>query len=117
MPPITATGEIVGERLVNPSNAVRRKAAPVLQSALLRASVLHAACVLGAVLLLSSQAAADRISLLNFDGSNGRALRWRVAGALKRSGHTVVGVAPPKNPSPAKLRAFAKGRKVDLFIA
>jgi hypothetical protein len=117
MPPIAAIGEIVGERAVSPSNAVRSKAGQVLRCALLRPSVLHAACVLGAVLLLSSQAAADRISLLNFDGSNGRALRWRVAGALKRSGHTVVGVAPPKNPSPAKLRAFAKRRKVDLFIA
>jgi hypothetical protein len=102
---------------MNPSNAVRRKRGEALHGSLQRASVLHAVCVLGAVFLLASQASADRISLLNFDGSNGRALRWRVAGALKRSGHTVVGVAPPKNPSPDKLRAFAKRRKVDLFIA
>jgi hypothetical protein len=84
---------------------------------LLRSSVLHAACILGAAFLLASDAAAERISLLGFEGSNARALRWRVAGALKRSGHTVIGVAPPKGPSEAKLRAFAKRRKVDLFIA
>jgi hypothetical protein len=80
-------------------------------------TVLHAACVVGISFLLSSDAAAERILLLSFDGANGRPLRWRVAGALKRSGHTVIGVAPPKDPSEPKLRALAKRRKVDLFIA
>jgi hypothetical protein len=82
-----------------------------------RPGLLHAASMLGAVLLLSAQADAERISLMSFEGSNARALRWRVAGALKRSGHTVIGVAPPKNPNDAKLRAFAKRRRVDLFVA
>jgi hypothetical protein len=80
-------------------------------------TVLRASCILGISFLLSSDAAAERILLLSFEGSNGRPLRWRVAGALKRSGHTVIGVAPPRNPNEAKLRALAKRRKVDLFIA
>jgi hypothetical protein len=82
-----------------------------------RSGVLHVVCVVGALLMVSSTAEAERISLMTFEGSNARALRWRVAGALKRSGHTVIGVAPPKNPSEAKLRAFAKRRRVDLFVA
>jgi hypothetical protein len=76
---------------------------------------LRAAGVLAAVLLLSSEASAERISLMNFEGSSARSLRWRVAGALKRAGHKVV--SPPRSDNPAKLRLFAKRRKVDLFIA
>lgn len=75
----------------------------------------RAAGVLAAVFLLSSEASAERISLMNFEGSSARSLRWRVAGALKRAGHKVV--SPPKTDNPAKLRLFAKRRKVDLFIA
>lgn len=68
-----------------------------------------------AVLLLASEASAERVSLMNFEGASARSLRWKVAGALKRAGHKVV--SPPKSDDPAKLRLFAKRRKVDLFIA
>ncbi|HTV24382.1 MAG TPA: hypothetical protein VMG12_37070 [Polyangiaceae bacterium] len=104
------------------SNASRQSLAtelPFRQRPLSQPSPFHGALravgVLAAVLLLSSEASADRISLMNFEGSNARSLRWRVAGALKRAGHKVV--SPPKSDSPDKLRVFAKRRKVDLFIA
>jgi hypothetical protein len=74
--------------------------------------------LLAGVLLLAAEASAERVSLLGFEGDNARALRWRVAAALKRAGHTVVGAAPPKDSDDsAKLRAFAKRRRVDVFIA
>ena len=74
--------------------------------------------VLAVVLSLTSEAAADRVLLFNFDGDSGRALRWRVAGALKRAGHKIVGVAPPKDPDDTEqLRAFARRRKVDVFVS
>jgi hypothetical protein len=115
---MAAIGEIVGDPAMSATKGRRTRGVMPLHRKFFGAfpGVLHAACVLGAVFLVSSEAAAERIMLLSFDGGNGRALRWRVAGALKRSGHTVIGVAPPKNPSDAKLRAFAKRRKVDLFI-
>lgn len=94
---------------------------PALQGGLLQSRALQralgAAAVLAAVLSLSAEASAERISLMSFEGSSARSLRWRVAGALKRAGHKIVGVAPPKTNNPAKLRAYAKRRKVDLFIA
>lgn len=79
---------------------------------------LAALAVLGAVLLVAADASADRVSLLGFEGDNAKALRWRVAGALKRAGHTVVGAAPPKDPDDlAQLRSYAKRRRVDAFVA
>jgi hypothetical protein len=117
--PIAAIGEIVEERGMSASNASRQ---PLANELPLRQrphppfhGALRAAGVLAAVLLLSSEASAERISLMNFEGSSARSLRWRVAGALKRAGHKVV--SPPKTDNPAKLRVFAKRRRVDLFIA
>jgi hypothetical protein len=81
-------------------------------------ALLPAFCALALVLSISSEALAARISLLGFEGDSARALRWRIAGALKRAGHTVVGVAPPKDPdNTAMLRSFAKRRKVDVFVS
>ena len=80
-----------------------------------RRVALGAAGLVAALLLLSSDASAERVSLMNFEGSSARSLRWRVAGALKRAGHKVV--SPPKTDDPAKLRVFAKRRKVDVFIS
>ena len=106
---IAAIGQIVGEPA---SSTLRRRRWPS------SSALAHAAGLLAAVLLLSSEAAAERVSLLGFEGSSARALRWRVAGALKRAGHTVVGFAPPKDPSDTdKLRAFAERRRVDMFIS
>jgi hypothetical protein len=117
--PIAAIGEIVEERGMSASNASRQ---PLANEPPFRQrphapfhGALRAAGVLAAVLLLSSEASAERISLMNFEGSSARSLRWRVAGALKRAGHKVV--SPPKTDNPAKLRVFAKRRRVDLFIA
>jgi hypothetical protein len=74
--------------------------------------------LLGVVLALASEASAERVSLLGFEGDSARALRWRVASALKRAGHTVIGSAPPKDPEDrAQLRAYAKKRRVDVFVA
>jgi hypothetical protein len=74
--------------------------------------------LLGAVLFVASEASAERVSLLGFEGDSARALRWRVASALKRAGHTVVGSAPPKDPEDrAQLRAYATKRRVDVFVA
>jgi hypothetical protein len=112
-------GEILEERGMSASNASRQSLANELPCRRGRHAPFHAALraagVLAAVLLLSSEASAERISLMNFEGSSARSLRWRVAGALKRAGHKVV--SPPKTDNPAKLRVFAKRRKVDLFIA
>ena len=80
---------------------------------------LPAACVLSAALLLASEAAAgSRVSLLGFEGDSAAPIRWRVAQILKRAGHVVVGFKPPRDPdSRAQLRAFAKRRRVDAFVA
>jgi hypothetical protein len=79
----------------------------------------RALCVLGAVFLLASEAAAgSRVSLMAFDGDSARPLRWRVAQVLKRAGHTVLGFkAPRSRASSAALRAYAKRRNVDVFIS
>lgn len=107
---IAAIGQIVGGPASSTLSRGRRWPSS--------SALAHGACLLVAVLLLSSEAAAERISLLGFEGSSARALRWRVAGALKRAGHTVVGFAPPKDPSDTdKLRAFAERRRVDMFIS
>ncbi len=104
-----APGLRFAPRAADPASQ-RRRASP--------SALVHGACLLVAVLLSSTEAAAERISLLGFEGSSARALRWRVAGALKRAGHTVVGFAPPKDPSDTdKLRAFAERRRVDMFIS
>jgi hypothetical protein len=110
---IAAIGQIVvGERVseIGPAPAQRRRSR--------RLALAPAFCALAVVLSMSSEALAARISLLGFEGDSARALRWRVAGALKRAGHTVVGFAPPKDPdNTAMLRSFAKRRKVDVFIS
>jgi hypothetical protein len=117
--PIPAIGEIVEGRGMSASNAARQSLANELPFRQHQHAPFHGALravgVLAAVLLLSSEASAERISLMNFEGSSARSLRWRVAGALKRAGHKVV--SPPKTDNPAKLRVFAKRRRVDLFIA
>lgn len=86
-----------------------------------RSPLAHCTGVLAAVLLMASDAAAERISVLSFEGDNARAaraLRWRVAGALKRAGHSVVGSVPPRDPDDAEqLRAYARRRRVDMFVA
>jgi hypothetical protein len=123
-PAIAAIGEIVGEPVPNALSASARPASGAQAARQHRrrpsssSALAHAACLLAAVFLFSSEAAAERISLLGFEGSSARSLRWRVAGALKRAGHTVVGFAPPKDPSDTdKLRAFAERRRVDMFIS
>lgn len=69
------------------------------------------------MLLLASEASAERVSLLGFQGDKATALRWRVAQILKRAGHVVLGVDPPKNPdSASELRAYAERRRVDAFV-
>lgn len=74
-------------------------------------------CALGCVLLLASEAAAERISLLGFEGDSATALRWRVAQILKRAGHTVLGLSPPQNPdSASELRAYADRKRVVAFV-
>jgi hypothetical protein len=122
--PIAVIGEILEERGMSASNASRQSRANELPCrrrrhapfrGALRAAGVLAAVLLSSSLLLSSEASAERVSLMNFEGSSARSLRWRVAGALKRAGHKVV--SPPKTDNPAKLRVFAKRRKVDLFIA
>ena len=71
------------------------------------------------VLLWAAEASAgSRISLLPFEGDRPKPLRWRVAYALKRAGHTVLGYAPPANRSSiGSLRDYADQRDVDLFIS
>jgi hypothetical protein len=111
--PIAAIGQIVAGEAVS---AVTRVPVQPRRSRYL--ALAPAFCALAVVLLLSSEALAARVSLLGFEGDSARALRWRVAGALKRAGHTVVGFAPPKDPdNTAQLRSFAKRRKVDVFVS
>jgi len=82
-----------------------------------RASRVVSVSTLLAALLITSQAAADRVALLSFEGENAKAFKWRVASALKRAGHTLVRSAPPKNPDdPDALRAYAERRRVDKFV-
>ena len=82
-----------------------------------RASRIVSASTLLAALLITSQAAADRVALLAFEGENAKAFKWRVASALKRAGHTLVRSAPPKNPDdPDALRSYAERRRVDKFV-
>jgi len=71
------------------------------------------------VLLWAAEASAgSRISLLPFEGDRPKPLRWRVAYALKRAGHTVLGYAPPANRSSiGSLRDYADQRDVDLFVS
>ena len=71
------------------------------------------------MLLLAAEASAgSRISLLPFEGDRPKPLRWRVAYALKRAGHTVLGYAPPADRSSvASLRNYADQRNVDLFVS
>jgi hypothetical protein len=110
---IAAIGQIVaGEAVsgVGPVHAPRRRSRCL--------ALAPAFCALAIVLSMSSEALAARISLLGFEGDSARALRWRIAGALKRAGHTVVGFAPPKDPgNTAMLRSFAKRRRVDVFVS
>ncbi len=62
--------------------------------------------------------AGSRVSLLTFEGDRARSIRWRVAQALKRGGHTVLGFAPPSvRGSAAALRDYAEYRNVDLFVS
>lgn len=62
--------------------------------------------------------AGSRVSLLSFEGDRARSIRWRVAQALKRGGHTVLGFAPPSvRGSAAALRDYAESRNVDLFVS
>src|SRR5688572_21167524 len=88
-----------------------------MQSAVMRR--MPALCALGVALLLASEAAAgSRVSLLGFEGDSATPIRWRVAQILKRAGHVVVGFKPPSDPdSRAELRAYAKRRRVDAFVA
>jgi hypothetical protein len=71
------------------------------------------------VLLWAAEASAgSRISLLPFEGDRPKPLRWKVAYALKRAGHTVLGYAPPTDRSSvASLRNYADRRNVDLFVS
>lgn len=82
-----------------------------------RASRIVSVSTLLAALLITSQAAADRVALLAFEGENAKAFKWRIASALKRAGHTLVRSAPPKNPDdPDALRSYAERRRVDKFV-
>ncbi|MEO8180771.1 MAG: hypothetical protein ABI895_18205 [Deltaproteobacteria bacterium] len=71
------------------------------------------------MLLWAAEASAgSRISLLPFEGDRPRPVRWRVAYALKRAGHVVLGTAPPTDRSSVgALRDYADQRNVDLFIS
>lgn len=82
-----------------------------------RASRIVSVSTLLAALLITSQAAADRVALLAFEGENAKAFKWRIASALKRAGHTLVRSAPPRNPDdPDALRTYAERRRVDKFV-
>jgi len=76
-------------------------------------------CVLGALLLMASEAAAgSRVALLGFEGDRATPLRWRVAQILKRAGHTVIGSRPPRASDPASvLSAYAERKQIDAFVA
>lgn len=89
----------------------RRRAAPLPVVGVAVAGVLATA------LFTSSEASAERVALLGFEGTSAVALRWRVAAALKREGHTVIGVRTPRTTNPAELRAYARRRRVDVFIS
>lgn len=71
------------------------------------------------LLLCAVEASADsRVSLLPFEGDRPRPLRWRVAYALKRAGHVVLGYAPPADRSSvASLRNYAEQRNVDVYVS
>jgi hypothetical protein len=117
---IPAIGEIVEGRGVNTVRAAgcgSSRASRVVAIGRRRQMLASAFGALVAVLLITSQAAADRVALLGFEGANARAFRWRIASALKRAGHTLVRSAPPKNPDdPDALRTYAERRRVDKFV-
>jgi hypothetical protein len=70
------------------------------------------------MLCAAEASAGSRISLLPFEGDRPKPLRWRVAYALKRAGHTVLGYAPPADRSSVgSLRDYADRRDVDLFVS
>jgi hypothetical protein len=70
------------------------------------------------LLWAAESSAGSRISLLPFEGDRPRPVRWRVAYALKRAGHVVLGYAPPADRSSvAALRNYADQRNVDLFVS
>jgi hypothetical protein len=76
-------------------------------------------CLLAAALLWASATlAGSRVTLLPFDGDSAKPLRWRVAQLLKRSGHTVLGFSPSRNPeSRSDLQAYAQRRDVEAFVS
>jgi hypothetical protein len=70
------------------------------------------------LLWVTEASAGSRISLLPFEGDRPRPVRWRVAYALKRAGHVVLGYAPPADrSSAASLRSYAEQRDVDLYVS
>jgi hypothetical protein len=70
------------------------------------------------LLWVTEASAGSRISLLPFEGDRPRPVRWRVAYALKRAGHVVLGYAPPTDrSSAASLRSYAEQRDVDLYVS
>ena len=70
------------------------------------------------LLWVTEASAGSRISLLPFEGDRPRPVRWRVAYALKRAGHVVLGYAPPTDrSSAASLRNYAEQRDVDLYVS
>src|SRR4051812_13524578 len=75
--------------------------------------------LLAAALLWASAAlAGSRVTLLPFEGNDAQPLRWRVAQLLKRSGYTVLGFSPSRNPdSRGDLQAYAQRREVDAFVS
>jgi hypothetical protein len=72
---------------------------------------------LACVLSLGSAAQAARVTLAQFEGPRSQQLKWRVSGALKRGGHSVVPLRSPKPSAPAsRFRSIAERYSLDAFI-
>jgi hypothetical protein len=73
--------------------------------------------VLACTLFLGSAAQAARVTLAQFEGPRSTQLKWRVSGALKRGGHSVVPLRSPKPSAPAsRFRSIAERYSLDAFI-